>query len=274
MIAQNRTLTPLVVSVFLFAFSTALLSGCGGGNVRPGQGDVSSRALMRYLRPIDLDTPEIANEAAAALNQGRQYRKRVKDRRDRTTGLTIRLDRDRQDVLYIRVYRDETCPDCEGSGRRAQYEFMKDRGVGIATTCLTCKGTGVLKNHLTERQHILGAGDYVDTAAAEERMATEPYEDAPPETEAYVQRIGGDNPVERLRAALWLDRNYVRPGVFFRNYLPLLNRARTVAPDPSGEYTIYQFWAGRDVPGQEARAYWRIYVETKSGQVAKTEFAR
>lgn len=274
MIPSVRNLRIATSAIVLLFLAGAFLMGCGGGNIRPGQGDVSSRALMRYLQPVELDIPEIANEAAAAINKGNEFRRRVKDRRDRRTGLTLRLDRDRQDVLYVRVYRDETCPDCEGTGRRAQFDFLKDRGVGIATTCQTCKGSGILKNHLTERQHILSAGDYVDTAAAEARMATEPYKDAPPETESYVQMIGGEKPEDRLRAALWLDRHYVRPGVFFRDYLPLLNRARTVGPDPTGNFTIYQFWAGRDVPGQEARAYWRIYVETKSGMVSKTEFAR
>ena len=53
----------------------------------------------------------------------------------------------------------------------------------------------------------------------------------------------------------------------------MLNRAQFREQSPKKELMVWQFWAGRGIPG-ETRAYYRIYASAKTGKVTRAGFYR
>lgn len=239
-----------------------------------GSGDVSEVAIQGFLAEMELARPELVAAVAQAMNEGRRYRQRVRDQKLRWALVTAWLDRDQQDVFNVVVKRDATCPRCRGSqisreGWRGKAHSLTDR-VSVEFQCPECEGTGIIKNDVTKRSWILEPGDYVDAAAAKQRHLADAYEGAPPETRDWVAKLASEDARTRLEACLWLDANYVREGVFFRKYSPMLAKARR--HESNAKRSVYQFWAGRDAPGEEQRAYYRIYVDNESGKITQTGF--
>lgn len=265
----------------------ALLSGClDTGRDAGGKADISKEAVAGYLAEFGLNTPGTAGAVTQVVQAGGKYRERIKDEKGNGTTLTAWVDRAQQDIFCITFYRDEVCPECKGTGRRSLPTLMDTKISGVAISCLKCNGTGTLKNQFHKNCWVLSGGDFADRKAAEESKHENDLKGAPAGTERYVKQLSSEDPQQRLDACLWLNANYVRPGVFFRDLEPILNRARYKGPAEKeglstkimgrklGEgSTVYQLWAGKGLKSESARAYWRIYIEDASGKVQRTEFA-
>lgn len=265
-----RLLTALLPAALL----VAALAGCDldvpvlGGPSDASAVPIRARALGRYLAEVEMDVPEVVSAATGHLHRGKVYRERVRDQRGRWTLTTIWMDPEQPRLLQIRLKRDMVCPDCDGTGTR---ESAID--VGLTFMCRTCDGSGVLENQVIPRRYILSDADL--EAGAElpgTYAATERLKERPP-TAAEQRRIDqliSDDPRERLAALRWLEANYLREGHFFHEYMPMLRKARRIETDPDNRITVYQFWAGKEaVPDQ---AYYRVYVDARSGRVEETGF--
>ncbi len=257
----------------LIGLST-LLCGCldlgfGGGGSR--QTELDSKALENYLAKAEVARPEVTLAVMNSLRQGQTYRQRVQDQRNRWCLLTVWLAPESPNVLNVVTKRDETCPQCKGTGKRTwDAKFMQN--LPMDTFCLKCKGTGSLPNEVVERQYVLAPEDFANVAAARETLSAAAYQGAPPGTESYVQQLASAQPTERLAACVWLDENYVKVGQNFQQYLPMLKKSRWREVNDKAKQTVYQFWAGKDIAGEEARAYYRVYVDNRNGRIQNKGF--
>lgn len=265
-----------VVRTLVLALGS-IAAGCGGGEtVRMGykpagrelaRAELNPDRLADYLSRSDLATVGLVRDIGAAVAAGRSFRKNVKDQRDRPTLATVFVDRDNQ--LHVVTMRADTCPVCNGTGtRKAGLEQLERLRVDFR--CRECDGKKTIPNHVVERKYVLLPEDYRDVAMARGLLRERYYADAPADTERYVMAVASDDARERLAACIWLDRNWIREGVAFTKYKPMLDRVRIYEADD--KTMVWQFWAGRNIPGEEARAYYRIYADTKTGRVRRKGF--
>jgi hypothetical protein len=259
------------------AFVACVCAGCGGvpavvgdmGRSAPGSADISPLALHSYLARADLARPETVQKVMTCLRSGKTFRQRVRDQKNNWTLATVWIDSSRQNTLRIDTCRDETCPVCKGTGKRAWKNETLSR-MPFDTRCIKCEGKGFLPNHVIERQYVLSAEDYKDREAAREAIAENAFSQAPAGTNERVAALASENPQERLDACLWLDQNYVRVGEPFQRYMPLLRKAR--GRDRNEKVMVWQFWAGKGLPEQSRRTYYRIYADSRSGKVIEKGF--
>ncbi len=268
------------LSVLLPGFLLLLAAGgCGPeidiGGLMPsgaaGKANLRPEAVHTYLERAEVARPEVVGAATRALREGRRFRERVQDQRQRWTLTTIWIDPDQPHLLHIDTMRDETCPDCKGTGSKTWNQGIMSN-VPFETNCMTCKGTGILKNHVTERQFLLTAGDFVDSAQARRQIATRTWGSAPAGAHERVDDLASEDPRTRVAACLWLDRNWVRKGESFQQYLPMLRKARWQERSEEKKLMVYQFWAGKGLPDETDRAYYRIYIDTASGRIIEKGF--
>ncbi|GHS91703.1 hypothetical protein FACS1894139_13020 [Planctomycetales bacterium] len=267
----------LLCLLFLVGAGACSEASNAGGAVK-----VSRETIVRGLDEIGLNVPGVADNVAYALQNGKQYRERVTDKFSHPTTLTVWVEpQSRNQSLCFSYYRDEKCPDCNGTGQRAMPDFVQGRTM-MAFTCRRCEGTGILKNQSHRRCYLLGTNDFIDPAARRETAAAE----LSPEVNDYARMLADDEPARRLAACEWLDQNFIRVGMFFDDLRPILDRAQYVGRDDdhttltqkvigkrigdSGQ-TVYQFVAGRGT-GATNRDYYRIYVDNDSGKVAQKVF--
>lgn len=242
-----------------------------GASVAGGSAEVTEGAIDHYLSRVEMARPEIVREVVRTLRAGKRFRKRFKDQRNRWVLATIWLDADRPNVLHIVAKRDETCPDCNGTGNRSFKNPVVDE-LPFQLDCLRCKGKGYIANKVTEWKFVISAMDTADPDATRAKQNRRAFADAPAEAERHVAALASDDPRERLEACLWLDANFVRVGDFFQSILPMLRKARFRETSTKRELMVYEFWAGRGDRTLADRAYYRVYVDTESGKVTRKGF--
>ena len=226
--------------------------------------------LGKYLNECEINRPEILNEVRELLSRGEYYRKSTKDQKGKAARITINVSPDY--MLRIVTWRNETCKSCEGTGRR-DLPFAKiSKNVNTALRCMDCKGKGYLENHTTEKYFVLSPEDFENPVEGRRIMANRAFSNAPKGAEVWVERLVSKNPVERLDACIWLDENYVRVGDEFQSIMPMLKKARYHEANEKKQIMVWQFWAGKDNPNERKRAFYRIYVNSKSGKVTKKGF--
>ncbi|MCD8349427.1 MAG: hypothetical protein LUC93_02280 [Planctomycetaceae bacterium] len=265
-------------------FAVAVVIGCsvvrGGERAfswtqAPAKGDYvavdfNPYHLGKYLAECEVNRPEILNDVKSALSQGEYYRKSTKDQKDRPTRITINVDPEYN--LRIVTWRNETCLTCNGTGRK-ELPFGKfTKNVNTAIRCMDCKGEGYLPNHTTEKYFVLSAEDFADPKLGREIMHGRAYRGAPQGAADYVELLVSKDPEERLDACLWLDENYVRVGMQFQDLMPMLRKARYHEANEKRRLMVWQFWAGKDIPDERKRAFYRIYVNSKNGKVTEKGF--
>ncbi len=241
----------------------------------PGKGDniaadLAPYRLSKYLQECLVNRPEIVAEVHDQLKSGGYYRKRTRDQKNRGTLLTVFVDRDH--ILHIVTFRDETCFVCNGTGTRAKPFDKMSSHVSIRLKCLKCNGEGVLKNYTNERYFTLSTEDFANPEQAREIYAQKAYANAPPEAQRWVESLASDNPQERLAACEWLDVNYVRTGLFFQDINPMLKKARFFESNEKRKMMVWQFWAGKDIPNERKRTYYRIYADSRDGKIVRKGF--
>lgn len=271
----------------LFANHLALMLFCLAGygfsmeksfswTMAPGRGDaiqinLAGYQLSRYLAECEVNRPEIVAGVKSALDSERMhYRESVRDQKRRGTILTVYVDRDH--ILHIVTHRNETCPDCGGSGTRAKPFGRLSTNVNIRFRCLRCDGEGEIPNFTNERYFSLSSEDFENPEEGRALFADKAYANAPPEAQQWVERLVSTNPRERLAACEWLDSHYVRTGVFFQDIMPMLKKARYYENNEKRKMMVWQFWAGKDIPGERKREYYRIYADAKNGKITRKGF--
>ena len=227
-------------------------------------------SLGKYLAELQVNRPEIVGEVRDLLAEGKYYRKRTKDQKGEGTILTVYVDK--KYMLHIITFRDETCPKCKGTGRREAPFGAITNKVAVNFNCLECRGEKKLKDFITQRYFILSPEDFENPEEGRNIMSQRAYANAPQGAEAWVERLASANPRERLEACLWLDKNYVRLGIFFQDVMPMLKKARYYDQNEKRKIMVWQFWAGKDLPEERNRAYYRIYAESKSGKITEKGF--
>ncbi|MCC8190408.1 MAG: hypothetical protein LIP77_07200 [Planctomycetes bacterium] len=232
--------------------------------------DLSLYTLGKYLAECQVNRPEIVSEVQATLRDGKYYRKSTKDQKGKGTVLTVSIDPSYQ--LRIVTWRNETCPTCDGSGKRKAPFDKVTRNINVNFKCATCDGKGQLDNHTTERYFLLSPEDFSNPELGRTIMREAAYSHAPRDAEAWVERLVSKNPGERLEACLWLDANYVREGMEFQKIMPMLKKARYQEANPKKKVMVWQFWAGKDIPGEQNRAFYRIYANSKTGKITGKGF--
>jgi hypothetical protein len=232
--------------------------------------NLGAYSLGKYLGECQVNRPEILNEVKARLREGEYYRRRTRDQKNRGTLLTVFADLDYN--LHIATYRDDTCPDCGGTGTRAAPFEKLSSHVSVQFACLKCKGTGVIKDNLTEKIFVISSEDFENREEGREIAKAKAYRNAPPEAERWVERLISKNPRERLEACRWLDQNYLREGMFFNDAMPMLKKARYFDSNEKKKVMVWQFWAGKDDPGLADHAYYRVYADGKSGKITGKGF--
>ncbi len=241
----------------------------------PARGDnigvnLNQYGLAKYLNACQINRPEILNEVKAQLEKGEYYRKRTKDQKGKNATITVYVDKEY--MLHITTYRDETCMHCNGTGARiAPFDKLSSH-VSVQFRCLECDGEGVLKNYTTEKYYLLSSEDFENPEEGRAIFSNRAYADAPQGAERWVEKLASQNPAERLEACLWLDKNYVKNGQFFQDIMPMLKKARYYDTNEKKRIMVWQFWAGKDLPKENKRAYYRIYADTKSGKITKKGF--
>lgn len=281
---NNYRIPYLAATVLLSVFIIGCYDkGAGAG----GSADIATEMVKENLATFDLNSPGVAADIVRTLAKGDKYRKRIQDQNDRGATLTAWIERKEEDIFCITFYRDETCPDCDGTGRKKAPDFLSTRIAGIDFTCQRCKGTGVLKNQYHKKCWVLSGSDFSSKKEAKKKEQEYTFRSAPEGTKRYVKLLSSDKPQDRLDACLWLDSNYIRPGLFFREIIPILDRARytgTVKDESlatkilgtktgAKKVTVYQFWAGKGIPSEWKRAFYRIYIDSTTGRVMKKTFA-
>ena len=268
------------VKVLLVLFLVCMGKGASGEKafsftLAPGAGDnipanLNSYHLGKYLAERQMNRPEIVADVKAHLSAGKYYRKRTRDQKNKGTTLTVYVDKDY--LLHISTFGNEECADCKGSGSRAKpFDKLSSR-VAVQFRCLKCDGEGVVRNAVTERYYSLSSEDFEDPVAARAIFAAKAYAGAPPEAEQWVERLASQNPRERLAACEWLDRNYVQVGAFFQDIMPMLKKARFHEANDKRKMLVWQFWAGKDIPNERKRGYYRVYADSKSGKIVRKGF--
>ena len=132
--------------------AVGLLAGCIDGYApSPGEqsrGQLAQAAVHSYLARAELARPEVVQAVTLALRQGRSFRERIRDQRNRWCLATVWIDR--RNTLHVVTRRDETCPKCKGTGKRQWSKNVMER-LPFDTRCLECDGKGHLENHTVER---------------------------------------------------------------------------------------------------------------------------
>lgn len=267
-------------------FLALLAAGCSGAPSKVGAATVARSTIAAYLDELGLNTPGVADNVTFALNNGDKFREKVEDKTGHATMLTAWVERGARSTICMTYYRDEKCPDCNGTGARAAPGIVADKA-HIAFNCRRCKGEGILRNQFHRRCWVLSSEEFRDRASARVETDHAALQNAPAGTAEAAARLGSDDPRERLEACQWLDRNYVRPGQSFQELTPVLERAQYVGTLDSnhklttkiighrlgsqGE-TVYQFLAGRGWNGQSGNDYYRIVIDNHSGKVVRTYF--
>ncbi len=270
------------------------LAGCGDvtDGRSGGSAAVTREAVEYYLSQEKLNTPGVAIEVTNALNSGQTYRKVIKDEDKKTTTLTAWIDHKERNLFCITYYRDMVCPKCHGTGLLTVPKKIEDmisskvNTVQIGINCPQCHGTGYLKKSLQKKCWILGVADYKDPQAAIAIEEANTLQNAPEGIQTYIDNLASNDPATRLAACVWLDENYIRPGLKLTEITPILDRARFVSPlednsilrkvmgkaSNQHEYAVYQFWAGKGDKTLVNRTYYRVYVDATAGEVLKTAF--
>ena len=241
----------------------------------PGAGDyirvnLNPYNLGKYLAERQMNRPEIVAEVKAKLAAGEYYRKRTRDQKNKGTQLTVYVDRDY--LLHIGTFGNETCPDCNGTGSRAKPFDKISSHVSMQFRCLKCNSEGIIRNTVTERYYTLSPEDFENPAEARILFTEKAYARAPAGAEQWVDRLASQNPRERLAACEWLDKNYVHVGMFFQEIMPMLRKARFHEANEKKKMLVWQFWAGKDIPNERKRGYYRIYADSKSGKIIRKGF--
>lgn len=256
--------------------------GVGGAGERafswtlaPGRGDyvgvnLNVYRLSKYLEECEVNRPEIVDDVKTALRDGEFYRKKTTDQKARPVRLTVNVSPDF--MLRIATVRNETCPDCKGSGKKEMPFGKVTGGVGMALNCLRCKGKGHFSDKTTEKYYILSAEDFENPKEGRRVMREQAFSGAPEGADRWIGRLTSRDPRERLEACEWLDKNYVRVGVEFQRLMPMLKKARYQEANEKRRIMVWQFWAGKDLPEARDRAFYRIYVNSKSGKVTQKGF--
>lgn len=261
------------VSLFVLASSAILCAGCFStyGEKAGGRVKLSSDAVYRYLAEAEVARPNIVTSVKMRVENGQRFRDRIRDQKNRWCLLTVWIERGHQNVLHVVTNRDESCPKCGGTGHR-KWSNQTMQNMPWQTRCLTCDGEGFLKNHTMERKFVLSPYDFHDPEQARAHEAQIAYENAPPETQHHIDRLASQKPTERLASLIWLNRHYVRENTSFQEYLPMLRKARWHEKSAEKNLMVWQFHAGKDIPGEEARAYYRIYANLKTGRINRKGF--
>jgi hypothetical protein len=266
----------------VWLWMAAVSAACGGDEIT-GQAEISRDTVAGYLEPLGLNVNRAADDIALAAQNGRQYRERVTDKFSHPTTLIAWVEKQsRGKMLCLTFYRNEKCPDCNGTGQKALPAFIQGKA-SIALTCQRCKGTGILRNQFTKRCYLLETADFILPAARREHEE----QTLPPEVNQYARQMMDDDPAKRLAACEWLDKNYIRVGMFFEDLRPALDRAQYVGRSDdksslaqkifgkrigdSGQ-TVYQFIASRGSPNAKSRAYYRVFIDNNSGNVVSKMF--
>ena len=226
--------------------------------------------LGKYLNECQVNRPEIVAEVKDLLRAGKHYRKKTRDQKGRATTLTVYVDKDY--MLRIVTYRNDVCPDCNGTGHRSAPFAKLTSKVDVNFGCLECKGTGELKNNTTEKYYVLSPEDFENPEEGRRLFQQRSYANAPSGANVWVERLASPDPRQRLEACLWLDQNYVKKGTFFQDIMPMLKKARYYDSNEKKRIMVWQFWAGKDMPQERNRAYYRIYADTKSGKITEKGF--
>ena len=248
------------------AFSFTYAPGAGD-NVRV---DLGAYQLSKYLAECGVNRPEIVTEVKMKLGEGSYYRKRTRDQKNRATLLTVYVDRGH--LLHIVTFRNETCSECNGTGTRAKPFDKFSSRIAVQFRCLKCEGKGTIPNEVTERYFSLSTEDFENPEEGRTLFAEKAYANAPPDAEQWVERLASQDPRERLAACEWLDRNYVRIGMFFQDITPMLRKARYYEANEKKKMLVWQFWAGKDLPDERRRGYYRIYADSRNGKIVRKEF--
>ncbi len=226
--------------------------------------------LGKYLAECEIDRPEILQDVRLALREGRYYRKSTTDQKDRAATITVNVSPDY--MLRIVTLRNDTCTNCKGTGRLDLPFGQFTKSVQIARKCPVCDGKGYLEQNTTEKYFILSPEDFEDPREGRRIMSERSFSDAPSGAEKWVERLVSKNPRERLEACEWLDEHYVKVGGQFQSIMPMLKKARYQEANERKRIMVWQFWAGKDIPGERERSFYRIYVNTKNGKVTQKGF--
>lgn len=270
-----KRIFPVFLYALVVSFPAFSMDKAFSWTMAPGKGDNIAVALApfqlsRYLGECEVNRPEIVNGVKERLDRGDYYREKTRDQKNRATTLTVYVDRDM--VLHIVTWRKETCPECKGTGTRAQpFKELAGR-VSIRFKCMKCNGEGVIPNYVNERYFTLSSEDFEDPQVGRAMFSRRAYANAPTGAEQWVERLSSDNPRERLAACEWLDQNYVRKGAFFQDIMPMLRKARFHEANEKRKMLVWQFWAGKDLPDARKRAYYRIYADSRDGKIVRKEF--
>lgn len=235
---------------------------------------VNAYNLSQYMEQCLVNRPEIVAGVKDKLDNGEYYRKTVKDQKGKNTILTMYVDIDH--ALHIITYRDEICDKCNGTGmmkdlNKSAIGKVTDK-IAVGIDCLYCKGKGVIPNKETERYFVLSSEDYENAKEMRQFLQQKAYTNAPEGTEQWVERLVSENPRERLAACEWLDQHYVRVGQDFQSLMPMLKKARYQETSKKHKSMVWQFWAGKGIPEERDREYYRIYVDSMSGKVETKGF--
>ncbi len=271
----------MVILVAAFALMIVSLSPIHAGERAfswthaPARGDYVGVALNtynlgKYLNECEVNRPEILRDVKMALEDGEFYRKATTDQKGKHARITVNVTPDY--TLRIVTVRNDTCQACKGTGRlMLPFESMT-RTVGVARKCRECDGKGYLENNTTEKYFILSAEDFENPKEGRRVLSEQAYAGAPRDAEEWVERLVSKDPRERLEACEWLDEHYVRVGAQFQSLMPMLKKARYQESNEKQRMMVWQFWAGKDLSDARDRAFYRIYVNTKSGKVTKKGF--
>lgn len=267
----------LLSFVCIVAYATAGLSGerAFSWTQAPARGDyvgvtLNPYNLGKYLAECEINRPEILNDVRLALKEGGYYRKSTTDQKDRAATVTVNVNPDY--MLRIVTTRNDTCTNCNGTGQLDMPFGNFTRAVQIARRCRVCKGKGYLAGNTTEKYFVLSPEDFQNPREGRAVMSRRAYADAPDGAAEWVERLVSKNPRERLKACEWLDDNYVKVGTQFQDIMPMLKKARYQEANEKRRIMVWQFWAGKDLPDERKRAFYRIYVNTKSGKITEKGF--
>ena len=245
------------------------LGGYAPTSANVSAADLAPAALADYLARSALATPELVRSVGDALRGGRDFRQRVRDQQNRPTLATVYVDPG--NTLHVVTFRTETCPECRGTGTRPA-PFSAINQLSVELRCLKCDGKKKLENFADERKYLLTVRDFRDPEAARQRLASQVFADAPPEAAKWINALASHDPRERLAACVWLDRNYVKVGARFQTLMPMLEKNRKFERHDDKKMMGWQFWAGRDMPGEEKRAYYHVIADARTGKVTSKGF--
>lgn len=268
----------LFAIIAVLAIGSFVVAGETGGfsfTYAPARGayipfDFNVYSLGKYLDQCQVNRPEILNEVKLLLGKGEFYRKRTQDQKGKGTLLTVHVDTSY--TLHIVTYRNEDCPSCGGTGSKKLPLEKVSRHVGFNIGCTECRGKGILENQTTEKLFTLSSEDFEDPALGRRIIGERAFANAPTGAEEWVERLVSRDPRARLEACIWLDKNYIREGMFFQDVMPMLKKARFQDTNNKKRLMVWQFWAGKDLPNERKRAYYRIYADTKTGKITQKGF--